>query len=244
MPEEEDMIKLTDISVSYGDKVIYKDFNFEFQEGVNVIIGQSGSGKTTLLNVIANLIDFQGECQTDKVAIVFQTPSLAPVSVYDNVQMVTDNKQFQTKSNKGSDWKREYRSWIEQVLTLAQIDHLKYKRATNLSGGEQQRVSLARAFASNRPVLLLDEPFSSLDYGVKQKLYQTLDTLLNNYAKTVVLVTHDIDEALALGDRVYLLANRPCAITEVAQIDTPRDERDGYSEQTVALRKQLQQLLV
>lgn len=238
------MIKLSDISVSYGDKVIYKDFNFEFQSGVNVIVGQSGSGKTTLLNVIANLIEFQGECQTDKVAVVFQTPSLAPVSVYDNVQMVTDSKQFKIRTDKSNEWKENYRSWIEQVLSLAQIDHLKDKRATNLSGGEQQRVSLARSFASNRPVLLLDEPFSSLDYGVKQKLYQTLNTLLNNYAKTVVLVTHDIDEALALGDRIYLLNNRPCTLTQVVEISTPREDRDGNSEQTVTLRKQLQQLLM
>lgn len=223
------MIKLTNISVSYGDNVIYKDFSFEFSPGVNVVLGQSGSGKTTLLNVIANLVDYQGRCETDKVAIVFQTPCLAPVSVYNNVEMVVDGKNNQ--------------SWIDEVLKLSQIYDLRDKRATSLSGGEQQRVSLARAFAANRPVLLLDEPFHSLDYGVKHKLYRTFNDLLANFGKTVVLVTHDIDEALALGDRVYLLAHRPCTLMHVAEISTPREQRDEYSEQTIALRKQLQELL-
>ena len=224
------MIKLTNISVSYGDNVIYKDFNFEFERGVNVVLGQSGSGKTTLLSVIANLVNYQGKCETDKVAIVFQTPSLAPVSVLNNVQMVVSGKQS--------------KQLAEEVLKLAQIYDKKDKRATTLSGGEQQRVSLARAFAANRPVLLLDEPFHSLDYGIKQKLHQTLQNLLEKYDKTVVLVTHDIDEALALGDRIYLLKDKPCTLTQVAEISTPQGERNEYSEQWTELRKQLQHLLV
>ena len=223
------MIKLTNVTVSYGDNTIYKDFNFEFQRGVNVVLGQSGSGKTTLLNVIANLVSYGGQCDTDKVSIVFQTPSLAPVSVQNNVEMVVNGKNS--------------RELAQEVLRLAQIDHLKDKRATLLSGGEQQRVALARAFAANRPVLLMDEPFHSLDYGVKQKLYQTLNTLLQKYDKTVLLVTHDIDEALLLADRIYLLKDKPATLTLSAEIVTPREERDEYSEQAITLRKQLQQLL-
>ena len=243
MPKEKDMITLKDVTVSYGDNVIYKDFDFEFREGVNVVLGKSGSGKTTLLNVIANLVGYSGQCELDKVAMVFQAPSLAPVSVYNNVQMVTGTKSKQAQTQR-KQLQQNNRLWIEEVLKLAQIYELKDKRATLLSGGEQQRVSFARAFAANRPVLLLDEPFSSLDYGVKRKLYATLGNLLANYNKTVVLVTHDIDEALALADRVYLLQGRPGTLTEVANIPPPRNQRDEYSEQTIALRKQLQQLLV
>ena len=224
------MIKLTNVTVSYGDNTIYKDFNFEFQRGVNVVLGQSGSGKTTLLNVIANLVEYSGQCETDKVAIVFQTPSLAPVSVLNNIEMVV----------KGNNAKQV----AQEMLKLTQIDHLKDKRATLLSGGEQQRVSLARAFAADRPVLLLDEPFHSLDYGVRTKLYQTLNDLLTKYDKTVVLVTHDIDEALTLGDRIYLLKDKPCTLHEVAEVTTPQGERDEYSTESIALRKQLQQLLL
>ena len=224
------MIKLSNVTVSYGDNTIYKDFNCEFQRGVNVVLGQSGSGKTTLLNVIANLVEYSGQCDTDKVSIVFQTPSLAPVSVLHNVEMVVNGKNS--------------REMAEEVLKLAQIDHLKDKRATLLSGGEQQRVSLARAFAAERPILLMDEPFHSLDYGVKQRLYQTLNTLLKKYDKTVLLVTHDIDEAILLGDRIYLLKDKPATLTQVAEITTPREQRDEYSTETIELRKQLQQLLL
>ena len=223
------MIKLSDITVSYGDNIIYEHFSFEFGKGVNVVVGQSGSGKTTLLNVIANLVEYSGKCETDKVAMVFQTPSLAPISVYNNVLAVTDGKTS--------------REQIENVLKLSQIIDLKDRRATTLSGGEQQRVALARAFVSDRPVLLLDEPFHSLDYGIRRKLYDTLQTLLNNYDKTVVLVTHDIDEALALADNIYLLAHRPATLTHIAEITTPREERNEYSAETIALRKQLQMLL-
>ena len=223
------MIRLNDITVSYGDNLIYDHFNFEFQQGVNVVVGQSGSGKTTLLNVIARLIPYSGNCTADKVAMVFQSPTLAPVSVYNNILAVADDKTS--------------REHIENILKLSQIFDLKDRRATTLSGGEQQRVSLARAFAVNRPVLLMDEPFNSLDYGIKHKLYDTLQSLLANYGKTVVLVTHDIDEALALADNIYLLANRPATLTHIAEITTPYTERSEYSEQTIALRKQLQYLL-
>lgn len=224
------MITLKKVTVNYGANQIYKDFNFQFAEGVNVVLGQSGSGKTTLLNVIANLIPHSGECVADNVAIVFQTPTLSPVSVSKNVEMVVMGKKNTRQ--------------IDEILKLAQIDHLKDRKATILSGGEQQRVAIARAFVADRPVLLLDEPFQSLDIGIKRKLYQTLDILLNNYNKTVVLVTHDIDEALALADRIYLLNNRPCKLTQVATLDSPRAERSEYTPQWEQLRKHLQELLI
>ena len=222
------MLNLHNVTVRYGDNIIYNDFSFEFCEGVNVILGKSGSGKTTLLNVIANLVEHEGSCDADKVAVVFQTPCLSPVSVKSNVRLVYD----------GSDVGK-----IDEVLRLAQIDGLKEYKATKLSGGEQQRVSLAMAFASDKPVLLLDEPFASLDYGTRSKLYATLTSLLDSYGKTVLLVTHDVDEALALADRIYLLSDRPCKLTQVAELTTPRQQRSEYADESIALRKQLHQLL-
>ena len=222
------MIKLRDISVKYGNNEIYKDFSFDFCDGVNVILGKSGSGKTTLLNVIADLIEHEGKCDVDKAAMVFQTPCLSPVSVKNNVKLVVDGKD---------DGK------IDEVLRVAQIYDSRDEKATRLSGGEQQRVSLAMAFASDAPVLLLDEPFKSLDYGTRNKLYETLTDLLATYNKTVLLVTHDVDDALALADRIYLLKDRPCVLTQVAEIQTPRNERAEYSDEAIAIRKELQQLL-
>ena len=222
------MLKLTDVTVKYGDNTIYDKFGFTFQEGVNVILGKSGSGKTTLLNVIANLVEHDGTCDATQVAIVFQTPCLSPVSVKNNVQLVVDGKD---ESN------------VDEVLRLAQIYELRAHKATKLSGGEQQRVSLAMAFASGKPVLLLDEPFRSLDYGTRNKLYATLTDLLVKFNKTVLLVTHDVDDALALADRVYLLQDRPCTLAQVAEISTPRGQRSEYCDEALALRKELQNLL-
>ena len=222
------MIKLRNISVKYGDNVIYKDFSIDFCDGVNVILGKSGSGKTTLLNVIANLVEHDGGCVADKVAIVFQTPCLSPVSVKNNVMLVVDGK------DEGK---------IDEVLKIAQIYDYRDKNATQLSGGEQQRVSLAMAFASDAPILLLDEPFKSLDYGTRSKLYQTICDLLGNFNKTVLLVTHDVDDALELADRIYLLQGRPCTLSQVAEITTPRTERSEYSDEALTLRKELQNLL-
>ena len=222
------MINLKDISVKYGDNVIYSDFSFIFHEGVNVILGKSGSGKTTLLNVIANLVEHGGECDADKVAIVFQTPCLSPVSVKNNVKLVVNGNN---------------ESKIDEVLKIAQIYDLRDKKATQLSGGEQQRVSLAMAFASDAPVLLLDEPFKSLDYGTRSKLYQTLNNLLVNFNKTVLLVTHDVDDALTLADRIYLLQDRPCTLQQVSELNTAREQRNEYSDEALTLRKRLQKLL-
>lgn len=224
------MIELHNVTVTYGDNVIYKDLTAEFPQGLNVVVGASGSGKTTLLKVICGLVEFDGTCSCDKVATVFQEPYLAPVSALNNVLAVL----------RGKDAKQTSLS----VLELCHVADKANQRATSLSGGEQQRVALARAFASNRPVLLLDEPFSSLDLGIKRKLYVTLGELLNVYSKTAVLVTHDVDEALLLADRIYLLGGKPAKLQQIAEVTTPRGERDEYSDQFVSLRKQLQQLLM
>ena len=225
------MIKLANISVKYGDNVVYQDFSCNFPTGVNVVLGKSGCGKTTLLNVVAGLVEYAGICEKDgNAALVFQEPCLAPVTVWKNVDLVLPKK-----SNA---------QIIDKTLCLTGLSDKRNKKATQLSGGEQQRVSLARAFASGREILLMDEPFSNLDYGTKTGLRKVLDDLLQNANKTVLFVTHDIDDALLLADRIYVLNNRPAEITQVAQIDAPRSNRHDSDAQIVQLKTQLQQLLV
>ena len=222
------MIKLKGIRVAYGDNVIYDGFDFQFDRGVNVVVGASGSGKTTLLNVICGLVDYEGDCIADPVATVFQDPSLSPVSALGNVAAVLRGKDAKSRAT--------------EMLRLCNIGDKANDNVTRMSGGERQRVSLARAFAANRPVLLMDEPFHSLDLGVKRKLYATLDGLLAQYPKTVLLVTHDIDEALMLADRIYLLDGRPARLQSVAEIAEARGSRDEYSDAFIALRKKLRDL--
>lgn len=225
------MITLSDITVSYGKNKVYENFGVTFGKGVNVVLGKSGCGKTTLLNVIANLVGFSGRVSLcGKLSVVFQQPSLAPVSVRNNVDLVLPKGDNEEK--------------ISRVLELARIADKKEQNALSLSIGEQQRVSLARAFAADTEILLLDEPFSNLDYGVRIQLRSTLSDLLQSSDKTVVLVTHDIEDALALADNIYLLHGRPCEIDSVASISVPRPERSEFDSRTIALKKQLQQLLL
>ena len=230
------MITLENISVKYGDNVIYENFTYTFPAGVNVIVGKSGCGKTTLINVVANLVQYSGACQTQgKLAIVFQQPCLAPVSVRRNIDLVLP------KNINGEQ--------VQKVLELAQIAHKQDVNVQKLSGGEQLRVALARAFAVNRPILLLDEPFEGLDYGTKKQLQDVLYEMLQHDIqcsdkKCVLLVTHDIDEALVLADRIYLLHEKPCQLDLIEAIEIPRNARDQFAEETLQLKAKLQQLLL
>lgn len=224
------MIDFRKITVKYGTKTVYENFDFCFDKGVNVVLGKSGCGKTTLLNVAANLVEHTGECVKDgDVAVVFQAPSLAPVSVWKNVDLVLP---------KGNNTEK-----IRSVLTLVGLSEMYNRQALSLSGGEKQRLSLAMAFASGRSVWLMDEPFSGLDYGTRVQLRSVLDSLLQLEQKTVLFVTHDIDDALALADRIYILQNKPATITQFVEINAPRNLRSDADAQSLAIKAQLQQLL-
>ncbi len=219
------MIELKNFSVAYGDNVVYDGLNFTFGQGVSALLGASGSGKTTLLRAVCGLIRHGGEVICEPASAVFQEPCLAPISALNNVRAVLRGKNS--------------RLVAEEMLKRCRLDKVN-ERATRLSGGEQQRVALARAFAVDRPVLLLDEPFRSLDVGVRRKLYATLSELLTLYPKTVLLVTHDVDEALLLADRVFLLEGRPAVPRLIAEVTEPHASRDEYSPEFISLRRSLQ----
>ncbi len=227
-------IVLSDVSVRYGERIVYNGLSQTFEAGkVHVVLGCSGCGKTTLLNVVANLIPFDGSCVCGKPSYVFQEPRLATASVLSNVQMVLrDGEDGKTTSETA-----------RQYLFEAEIGSKAARLVTTLSGGEQQRVALARAFAYPSDVLLLDEPFKSLDYKVRRKLFVTLDKLLAQCPRTTLFVTHDIDEALSLADYVYVASGSPVVLEQVAQITTPRSSRNLYSDELLSLRRTLEEKL-
>ena len=227
-------VKFENIFVQFDTTPLYNDFSYNFEQGkVHVILGTSGCGKTTLLNVLAGIVLFKGKVSSGKISYVFQEPRLSPISVWDNVGLV-----LASKTNK-----EQRKQIIQEYLTLAEIAPKAKQRATTLSGGEQQRVALARAFAYESDVLVMDEPFKSLDLGIKRRLYDTFDNFLSKSKRTVLFVTHSVEEALALGDCVYLMSGKPVDITKVAAIETDRKHRDLYSQQMVALRKTLEESL-
>lgn len=180
------------VSKSYGKTRVFDGLELTIDEGeVLCVLGASGAGKTTLLRILAGLTPFGGEAQgvPQRTGYCFQEPRLLPnLTVRQNLAYAGTREE-------------EIDGALRAVDMLAHAD----KRPSALSGGEKQRVALARAFSSGAPLLLLDEPFSSLDLALKTRLWRTFAALWEEKRPTVVFVTHDIEEAWALGHRIVLL---------------------------------------
>lgn len=186
------MIKIEKLFKSYSKTPLFSDFSLDIEKGkITCILGESGSGKTTLLNIISGLVPFEGEVSKVKCSYVFQKPNLFPsMTVKDNLLIVNQN--------------------LEEVLNVAKRFGLEDKLKSypkHLSGGQAQRVALARGLLYNAELLLLDEPFSNLDVGLKFNLLQEIKDDHAKKNNTVLMVTHDIKEAVFLADRILVLSN-------------------------------------
>lgn len=192
------------------------------------LIGHSGCGKSTLLNLIAGITTpTEGGllCDNREIAgpgperaVVFQNHSLLPwLSCFDNVALAVDQVFRRTMS------KSERREWIEHNLARVQMGHALHKRPGEISGGMKQRVGIARALAMKPKVLLLDEPFGALDALTRAHLQDTVMHIQQELNTTIVMITHDVDEAVLLSDRVLMMTNGPAAtVGEILAVDLPR----------------------
>jgi len=202
------------------------------------IIGHSGCGKSTLLNIVAGLtnatnggIILEGR-QVDEPgpdrAVVFQNHSLLPwLTVYDNVRLAVDKVFSKTKTRAERD------AWTLHNLELVQMVHAKDKRPAEISGGMKQRVGIARALSMEPKVLLLDEPFGALDALTRAHLQDSVMALHQKLGNTVLMITHDVDEAVLLSDRIVMMTNGPAAtIGEVLDVPLlrPRKRLDLVSD--------------
>jgi nitrate/nitrite transport system ATP-binding protein len=192
------------------------------------IIGHSGCGKSTLLNIVAGLLiatsggvileEREVNSPGPDRAVVFQNHSLLPwLSAYDNVRLGVDKVFGSTKS------RAERHEWTMRNLELVQMTHAKDKRPSEISGGMKQRVGIARALAMEPKVLLLDEPFGALDALTRAHLQDQVMALHQALENTVLMITHDVDEAVLLSDRIVMMTNGPSAtIGEILHVDLPR----------------------
>ncbi len=212
-----------------GPFTALKDVSLKIDKGEFVsLIGHSGCGKSTVLNVVAGLY----QASTGGVllngrevnepgperAVVFQNHSLLPwLTAYENVELAVNQVFGKSKS------KTEKKEWIEHNLNLVHMDHAMHKRPDEISGGMKQRVGIARALAMEPEVLLMDEPFGALDALTRAHMQDSLMEIQAELNNTVIMITHDVDEAVLLSDRIVMMTNGPSAtVGEILDVKLER----------------------
>lgn len=222
-------IALKNVNKSFGERKVFTDLSLKFESGkINCILGQSGSGKTTILNVLAGLCDFDGEVsKPEKVSYIFQDSRLLPnLTVWENVEYVLLSMP-----------KEQRQPLIKRLLELTEIYERRNDLPAALSGGMARRVAMARAYAYPADLLLMDEPFSALDLGLKLRQISVYNTLSREYPRTTVFVTHDIDEALLFADNVTVIKDG--AVSDKFSVDFSRENRDLFSPEFIRLKVRL-----
>jgi len=212
-----------------GPFVALDNINLKIKKGEFVsLIGHSGCGKSTVLSIVAGLLQAtKGGCILDgheinspgpERAVVFQNHALMPwLTVYENVELAV--QQVFRKSMA----KQERRDWVHHNLELVNMAHAANKRPGEISGGMAQRVGIARALAMKPSVLLMDEPFGALDALTRAHLQDSLMDIQQDLKNTVIMITHDVDEAVLLSDRIIMMTNGPAAaVGEDLYIDLER----------------------
>src|SRR3989441_1033961 len=204
-----------EVSVSFGPVEVFRHLSLEIFRGEFVaVVGPSGCGKTTLLNLFSQFIrPSAGKVRcAGRVRMVYQHDSLFPW------QRVAENIALGLRHLKDQ---AERQRQLEEMLRLINLEEFANHYPHQLSGGMRQRVELARALAGDTDILLMDEPFSSLDYQTRLLMRRELISLLRQRPRTVVFVTHDIEEAAQLADRVLVLSERPARIRRELRLDLP-----------------------
>lgn len=225
-------LNITDLEFSYKDKIIFSNLNISAEKGEFIsVVGPSGCGKSTLLNILAGTIKANGGSITVD---------------NDNVVGLNTHFAYMPQDDLLLNWKT-----VKQNITLYQQLHslhiddasidehlenfgllaVKNNYPDSLSGGMKQRVALLRTVFVNRDILLLDEPFGALDIFTRQHLQDWLKDLTNSLGKTILLVTHDVDEALYLSDKVYVMGNTPATMIDMIDLKGIDKSREWLMKQ-------------
>ncbi len=243
------VIHTENLAVSFdGNAPIFADLNISVEKGEFVtLVGVSGAGKSTLLRVIADLIPpTSGSVRVDMpespdrrpIAMVFQAANLMPW------RRVKDNITLGLEGINASDELKLER--INQTLSLVGLKEYADRWPYQLSGGQRQRIGIARALAVDPDILLMDEPFGALDAITRTALQDELLRIWTETGKSILFVTHDIEEAVFLGDRVLLLGGNPAHIINEFRIEIDRDNRresEAFSNEVARVRTGLEEAI-
>jgi nitrate/nitrite transport system ATP-binding protein len=227
------ILELTGVGIDFptptGPYKALTDVNLKIAKGEMIsLIGHSGCGKSTVLNIVAGLLQateggavLEGKEVNEpgpERAVVFQNHSLLPwLTAYENVELAVKTIFDKNKT------KAEMKEWIEYNLNLVHMGHAMHKRPDEISGGMKQRVGIARALAMEPKILLMDEPFGALDALTRAHLQDSVMEIQRDLGNTIIMITHDVDEAVLLSDRIVMMTNGPSAtVGEILEIDLPR----------------------
>ncbi len=207
------MYQVKNITKYYNDLKVLEDISIDFPKNkTTCILGPSGCGKTTLLNIIVEAINKDsGEIIgfDEDISFVFQEDRLIEwKNVYDNLSFVLKGKMD----------KKQIEITIDKYLKLVKLEGYKYYYPKDLSGGMRQRISILRAFAYPSRLLIMDEPFKSLDINNKQILMEFFKNLRKIENRTCIIVTHDIEETIALGDKIIIFSEKPTKVKKIIEV--------------------------
>lgn len=232
-------IRVEHLTKNFGDLLVLNDLNFEVQKGEFVcVVGPTGCGKTTFLNLLTRIyIPSAGELYIDNekadpkkhnISFAFQEPSTMPwLNVRKNLEFGLKIKRVPQK---------ERRRRIDRILKLLGLENSKNAYPRELSVSSEQRVIIGRAFSTYPDLLLMDEPYGQMDIKMRFYLEDEILKLWKEFDSTVLFITHNIEEAVYLAEKVIILSNKPTTIKEVVNIDLPHP-RDVTSEKFIELRK-------
>ncbi|HSQ89752.1 ABC transporter ATP-binding protein [Romboutsia sp.] len=238
-------INIKSISKSYEEIEVLKNISIKVYESEFVsILGPSGCGKSTIFNIVANLIDYSsGSISIDgRLSYMYQKDLLLPhKTIIDNVSLpltIKKEKGFRKKNLK----KREAHKKVKDYFTTFGLSGYENKYPRELSGGMKQRANFLRTFINSNDIMLLDEPFGALDSITKSSMQKWLLEVKNKVNSTILLITHDIDEAIMLSDRIYVISKKPAVVKKEFIIDKNYYNDDNL-ENIIKLKKDIVSLL-
>lgn len=228
------LLKIENLTKKFDNLSVIEDLNLEINENeIVAIIGPSGCGKSTLLNIISGLIKkFEGKIHTSKPTIgyVFQEDRLLPwLNVFENVKVVNDDSKDEN---------------VLKIIEEVGLKNFEKAYPDTLSGGMRQRCAIARGFNYDCDLLLMDEPFKSLDYNLRIEMLNTLINLWKRSKKSILFITHEIDEAITVANRIIVLKKRPTGVAkEIILNKESIGNRDINSNELIQIRREIIELL-